>query len=96
MENFTTITAYDFKFGGHPLCPMFSTTFNNTYAEPLETSVINQHFTNANKTTVAADVIVAIRTAIIDTILIPSTADRTVVTPIVNQMLICAYSGNPV
>ena len=96
MSNSTTLTAYNFNFGDHTLCPMFSITLNNTYAELFETSVVNRLFTDANKTAVATDAILIIWTAVIDTILISSTADQTVVAPIVNQMLIFVFGGNPI
>ena len=96
ITNFTTFTADNFKFGNHPLYPMFSSALNNTYDEPFKTSVVDQLFIDANNNTVAADAIVTIWNAIIDTILISSTADQTVVAPIVNQMLIFSFGGNPI
>ena len=41
MTNYTTLTACDFKFGDHPLCPIFSTSLNKTYTELFENSVVD-------------------------------------------------------
>ena len=84
-----------FKFLDHPLCPAFSAALNNTYAEPLDDSIVTQLFTNANQAIIATNAITVIRTAIIDTIMISSTADCTLVAQIVNSMLLFAYCGNP-
>ena len=95
MTNYTTITDYSFKFCDHPFCPIFSNSLNNMYAEPFENTVTDQLFTNANKTTVVNDALVVIRSGIIDTIFILSTADRTIVSSSVNQMHLFAFDGNP-
>ena len=50
-------------------------------------------FTDANQTTVVANIIAVIRTGIVDTILQTSTADRAVTTPVINQMLLFCRCG---
>ena len=65
------------------------------YLELFETAVIDSVFTDGNKTAVAADAITVIKTGIIDTILLTSTADRTVVSPIVNHMFLFENFGTP-
>ena len=52
-------------------------------------------FTDATRATVSVDTIPGIRNAIIDVILLTSTADRAVVAPIINHMLISVKQGNP-
>ena len=53
-------------------------------------------FTNVTRATVSVDAIAGIRNEIIDTILLTSTANRTVVAPIINHMLLSIKQGNPV
>ena len=94
MATFTSITAIDFKFGDHPLCPLFSSSLNDTYSEPFEQGVIDSIFTDNTKTTVAPDVVPLLHAAIIDVIMISTTAAQTVVAPIINSVLLFAYAGH--
>ena len=95
MTDYTTINYFSFSFGDHPTCPAFSDALNNTYSEPFANTIAVRFFTNARRTTVAPDIITVLREAIIDTVLISSIADRTVVAPIINSMLLFAKCDNP-
>ena len=95
MAVYTSVTAFDFSFGDHPLCPQFSSSLNAYYAEPFQQSLIDSLFTDNTRATVSPNVIPSIRAAIIDTIMITSTADRSVVAPIINSMFLFAYAGHP-
>ena len=95
MTNYTALIAYNFKFCDHPLCHIFTTSLNNTYAELFQNSVADWFFTNANNTAVAPNVITIIRTAIIDTIMILSTADCTIDAPIIIYIHLFTYGGIP-
>ena len=94
MTDYATITDVSFCFSDHPTCPVFSNALNNTYSEPLADDVVGGLFTNSGRTTVIADVIPALRTAIVNTVMISSTADRTVVALIINCMLLFVRAGN--
>ena len=95
MTNFTPITDWSFQFAVHLHCKTYHTSLNDIYSEPLEPTVVNNLFTTAAKTTVTPDVIATVRAGIVDTILFTSTADRIVIAPVINQMLIFATCGTP-
>ena len=69
---------------------------NHTYSEQIATTAVPPVFTNATPPTVATNAIAAIRDEIIETILLTSIIDRTVIAPIINKILLSAYFGNPV
>ena len=57
--------------------------------------VVASLFTYAGGTTVITDVVKILRATIIDAVMISSTADCTVVAPIINGMLFFVKAGNP-
>ena len=95
MTNYTTIINVSFVFSGHPACLAFSSALNNTYAEPLATAAVVSLFTDAGRTSIVTDVVPVLLATIIDAIMITSTADRTVVAPIINGMFLFVRGGNP-
>ena len=95
MTNYTAIPGYCFEFGAHPTCKTFATALNNSYAEDFDTAVVASFFTDPSKTTVTPNLIFVIREAIIATVLLSSTADRTVVAPIINRMPLFGQFGTP-
>ena len=95
MTNYTTIPGYSFEFGTHPTCNTLANALNNSYAEDFDTPVVASFFTDASQTTVTPNIIFIIREAIIATVLLSSTADRTVVAPIINRMPLFGQFGNP-
>ena len=95
MANYTSITDLVFAFSKHPTCINFSKALNNTYSEPLDAPVLTSLFTDAGRTAVVPDVVPVLRAAIINTIMLSSTADRTVVAPMINSMLLFLKVGNP-
>ena len=95
MTDFTPITDWSFKFANHPHCPAVVIALNNTYAEDVEAAAIDSIFTDANRTVVVANVINVIRGAIVDTILLLSSDDQTVVAPIINHTPLFGLFSNP-
>ena len=66
------------------------------YSEQIKTTTIAPIFTNTNPPTVATNAISTFRDTIIDTTLLTSTADCTVIAPIINTMLLLGNFGTPV
>ena len=95
MTNYTPINDWSFKFAQHPTNINFSRGLNDTYSENFEDATIDCLFTTAGRTAVAADAITTLRNTLIDTVLLTSTADRSVVAPIFDQMLLFAQCGAP-
>ena len=95
MVDYTSLTDWSFKFANHPHCEPFGVALNNPYYEDFDNPVVDGFFTNTNRTLVTADAITVLHSAIIDIIMISSTADCTVVAPIINQMLLFGFFGNP-
>ena len=95
MADYTPTNDWSFKFFNHPHCPPFSLALNNTSAEDLDDAAIAPLFTNILKTIVTTDAITILRAAIVDVNMLTSTADQAVVVPIVNQMLLFTWIGNP-
>ena len=93
IKNFITITDYTFKFGAHPHCERFDNGLNNTYPEPFDAIVVNSIFTDTGRTAIATDVVANIRAAIIDIIEVTSQADRAVIAPIINCLIMSASIG---
>ena len=91
MTNYTSITDLASKFANHPHCPPFNVALNNTYTKDFDDAVIVPIFTNANRMLVATDVVPIIQAAIMDIILIVSTADKAVIAPIIKQILILGF-----
>ena len=75
MTDYISITDWSFKFADHPHCLPFRFALNNTYSEDFDNAVIVPIFTDANRTMVVTDAVPIIQAAIIDIILISSTAD---------------------
>ena len=94
MIDYTTINNYSFSFSDHPTCPAFSAALNDTYSEPFAATVAVALFTNATQTTVAPNILPVLQAAVIDTIMLSTTADRAVVASIINSMLLFTYTGN--
>ena len=65
----------------------FGKALNNKYSGPFVNNVAGNLFTNAGRTTVAADVILVLHADIIDTVMISYTADQTVLVPNNNTIL---------
>ena len=82
-------------FYAAPHCLPFSVALNNTYSEDFDDAVIVLIFTDANRTFVATNAFSIIIAAIIDIIMISSTADWDVVAPIISQMLLLGYFCQP-
>ena len=95
MTDYTSITDWSFKFADHPHCLPFGVALNNTYSEDFDDAVVAQILTDSTRTIVAADAILTFNAAIINIIMYSSTADCTVVAPIINQMLLFGYFGHP-
>ena len=95
MTDFTSITDWSFQFPVHLHCKTYHATLNDIYSEPLEPAVVDNLFTTVAKTTVTPNAIATIRAGIVNTIRVTSTADRIVIVPIINQMLIFATCGTP-
>ena len=95
MTDYTPINDWSFKFSTHPIQPRFSNGLNNTYSENFDDATIATFFTTPARTVIAPTSVILLQTAIVDTVLLTSTADRTVVAPIFDQMLLFANFGNP-
>jgi len=95
MTNYTSITQYSFSFAPHPTCGTFCAAMNNAYSEDFDPAVVATFFTDAARTQVVPDVIPIIRAAIIDTIMLSTTAPRPVVAPIVNIMALFGMFHRP-
>ena len=95
MADYTSLTDWSYKFANHPHCEPFDVVLNNIYSEDFDNAVVDRIFTDANKTLFATNIIPVLRAAIIDIIMISSTADRAVVATIINQMLLFEFFGNP-
>ena len=95
MVYFTPFTDWSFEFASHATCPTYRMALNNVYSEPFEPAFVATLFTDVNRTAVVSDVIAVIRSGIVDAILLTSPAARTVITPIINQMLLfCRNTTN--
>ena len=95
MTDFTPFTDWSFEFAPHPTCPAYHNALNNIYSEPFEPAFVATLFTDASRTVVSPNVIAALRAGIVETILLTSTATRTVITPVINQMLLfCRTNTN--
>ena len=94
MTDYTPINNWTFRFSRHPLCSQFSTSLINTYLEDFNNAVISQLFTDASRNLVATNAITIIRATVIHTVPLTSTADCSVVTPIIKQMLLFGLFGN--
>ena len=95
MTNYTPINDWSFKFSNHPIQQRFSHGLNDTYSENFDDATIATFFTTPARTVVAPNSVTLLQTAIVDTVLLTSNADCTVVAPIFNQMLLFASFGNP-
>ena len=95
MANYASIMDISFCFSDHPTYPAFSKALNDTYAEPFAVPAVASLFTDAGCTTVVPDVVPVLCAAIIDTIMISSTADQTIVALIINGMLLFVKAGTP-
>ena len=95
MTDYTTITQYSFSFAHHPTCPTFSNAMNNAYSEDFDPAVVATFFTDTARTQVVPNVVAVIRAAIIDTVMLSTTATRPVVAPIVNIMALFGHFGTP-
>ena len=94
MTDHTSIVDCSFKFCYHPLCLTVDHALKNTSSEDFEAATIASLFTDANQTTVVANAITIIRQAIIDTVLLSSSADRAGVAPIINHTPLFGKFGN--
>ena len=88
MVNFVTINKWSFVFTKHSHCKNIHHALNYTYLEQIATTAITPVFTNATPPTVATNAIAAIRNTVIKTILLTSTADCTIIAPIINSMFL--------
>ena len=88
IADYTSLIDWSFKFADHPHCEHFGVALNNTFSEDFDNAVVDGFFTNTNKTLVIADAFTVLHAAIIDIIMISSTANRNVVAQIINQMLV--------
>ena len=95
MTDYTPINDWTLKFSDHPLFSRLSSGLNNTYSKDFNDTIVARLFTNQSRIIVATDAVTNIRAAIVNTILVTSKADRPVVNPIINQMLLFGNFGNP-
>ena len=94
MTNIVAITKYSYKFNPHPHSQTLADVLNNMYSEPFEDTTIDTFFTTAGRTTLATDIIVLLRAAIIDIIEATSQANHTVIAPIINSLILSVHVGN--
>ena len=95
MTDYTPIIDWSYVFAPHPHSETYHSGLNDLYSEPFDSAVVDALFTTAAKTIIAPNVIATVRAGVVDTVLLSSSADRTVVLPVINQMLLFMVCGIP-
>ena len=88
MTDFTTLTDFSFRFDPHPHSEPLAVALDNTYSEPFEDATVVAFFTDTGRTALVPDIVARLCTAIIDIIDATSQADRAVIAPIINSLIL--------
>ena len=95
MVDYTPVIDWYFHYAAHLHSKTYHNALNDLYSEPSDHAVVDNLFTTAAKTTIVPNVIATVRAGIVDTILFTSTADRILIAPVINQMLLFAVCRAP-
>lgn len=88
MTSFTPFINWSFEFASHVTCPTYHVALDNVYSKPFKHAFVATLFTDANRTAVVPDVITVFQASIVNAILFISPAARTVIAPIIKQMIL--------